>query len=690
MQPAAAVAAPAVLLNTDLVRPNAVAIAGRPQYFVVDNALLELATTTQPRSLPIVDDADAPVWRDRVTATKYWYAPSVEVVMPDPRGNAATSPFTFTFTRTGATGAGTAALSGTVQLTLQRTMSAATRDAIARLGNVQVQEVTPLNTSISLVIPYVGADDGRPKTTTVRGKVTAAGNRWTVTFDLLNEWVRLCYGSLSQAGFQAQPARIEAAWSFDAYVTVKKQRMDVVSGAKAAKPPAVMTSHAVLATNTHVAITPQVMATPAILDTIRKTTYATKTIVRQDRSDVLLPCDTLGAFYLETSSTGTAAVGCVDALRLGQATLRQYAEMAELATPGYRVFRSLQQPGRFLLLPAAYRITRYGASVPDKAFRPAVAVYSALDAANPANNRVVYHATLQPDIAPHERRSLRTMLGAHAANPLLEYPTEIAAETSYVWMLGGGANIEARTLKMPDGFQVTLSTDIPGALLVQSMLQTAGVSGSVTFQLPDGSRFQSLLVVDLRSVVGPWDSGPVTILVNGARARLINRIERPVEVSDLLVFPPLEGNEIAVERLLPPGGTHELDIPGGASEIYAISALPAVGPVVLEEIRSFVEDIHTSVVFLDLIDHAAHNLRELQIESRLKNVPGLNTLRPSGEPPSATTEFILPLTTYLANRTLQFRVTKTFTASPPHVTPWLDWDLDRSGNVVSLTWELVG
>ena len=679
------------LVASDLVRPNSVAIAGRPQFFIVDNALLELATTTQPRSLPIVDNPDAPVWRDRVTATKYWYAPAVEVVQPDPRGDAQTSPFTFTFTRTGATASGTAALSGTVQLTLQRSMSAATREAVAKLGNVQVQEVTPLNVSVSLIIPYVGADDGRQKTTTVRGRVTTSGTRWTVAFDLLNEWVRLCYGSLSQANFQAEPARIEASWSFDGYTTVKKQRLDLVSGAKAARPPAVMTSHVMLTTQPHVALTPHLVANPVVLETIRPTTYSTKTIVRQDRLDVLLPCNTLGAFYLETSSTGTAAVGCVDALRLGQATLRQYAEMAELATSRYRVFRSLQQPGRFLLLPAAYHITRYGASVPDKAFRPAVAVYSSLDASNPANNRVVYHATLQPDIPPHERRSLLTLLSAHAATPQIEYPTEIAAECSYVWMLGGGASVDPRALKMPDGFQVTLSTDIAGALLVQSMLQTAGVGGSVTFQLPDGTRFQSLLAVDLRSVVGPWETGPVTVAVNGSsRARLTNRIERPVEVADLLMFPPVEGQEIAVERLLPPGGTHELDVPGGAAEMFPISTQPTVGPVVLEEIRTFVEDIHTSIVFLDLIDHAAHNLRDLQIEARLRNVPGLNTLRPTGQPPSATTEFILPLTTYLANRTLQFRVTKTFTASPPHVTPWLDWDLDRSGNVVSLTWELVG
>lgn len=691
MQPAGiAMASPAALAASDIAKPVALAtVAGRPQHWLVDNAVVEVASASQARSLPIVENADAAIWRDRVTSNKYWYAPAVELVTPDPAGDAQSSPFTFTFTRTGATSTGTTALAGTVRLSLRRAMSAATRAALQPLAGAQAQEVPQLNIAISLVIPYISDGDGRLKTTTVRGRISTSGDTWTVTFDLLNEWVRLCYGSLSQAGFQAQAAQAEATWSFNAYVPIKQQQLEVVAGAKAARPPAALASHAVLMAQPAVGIRPQMHTNPAVLDALRRTRYAMKTIVRQARLDVLLPCDRFGAFYLESSSTGTTAVGCVDALRLGHATLRQYAEMPELASSTYRVFRSLQQPGRFLLLPEAYRVTRYAASAAEKAYRPAIAVYSALDAANPANNRVVFHATLQPDVPAHERRSLRTRLLAHARDPQIEYPTEIPADCSYVWTLGSGASVDPRVLKTPDGFQVTLATDLAGALLVRTMLQTAGVSGTAAFQLPDGTRLQTLLSVDLRDVIGPWDTGPIEISAASGRARLTNRIERPVEVSDLLIFPPLEGQEVAVERLIPPGGVHEMNVPGGAAELFALSTQPSVGPVVLEEIRSFVEDIHTSIVFLDLINHANHGLRELQVEARLKDVPGLNTLRLTGDPPSATTEFILPLTTFLASRTLQFRVTKTFTASAPQVTRWLDWDLDRNGNVVSLTWELV-
>jgi hypothetical protein len=157
----------------------------------------------------------------------------------------------------------------------------------------------------------------------------------------------------------------------------------------------------------------------------------------------------------------------------------------------------------------------------------------------------------------------------------------------------------------------------------------------------------------------------------------------------LLVFPPSAGQRVPVERLLPPGAVHEVVLSAGATEAIAVASQPSAGPIELEEIRSFIEDIETNVVFLDLINHAGHGLATVEVEARLKDVPGSTRVHFSGDPPSGAAEFILPLTKYLANRVVQFRVTKSFTASAAQVTPWIDWDLERSGNVVSLTWELV-
>jgi hypothetical protein len=46
----------------------------------------------------------------------------------------------------------------------------------------------------------------------------------------------------------------------------------------------------------------------------------------------------------------------------------------------------------------------------------------------------------------------------------------------------------------------------------------------------------------------------------------------------------------------------------------------------------------------------------------------------------------LPLTTYLADRTLEFRSTAAPIAGDPVLGPWRAWDLTARGNVVSLVW----
>jgi hypothetical protein len=45
-----------------------------------------------------------------------------------------------------------------------------------------------------------------------------SGDRITASVDLLDGWVRLCYGALAYPGFQAEPARLRVGWSFEAYV----------------------------------------------------------------------------------------------------------------------------------------------------------------------------------------------------------------------------------------------------------------------------------------------------------------------------------------------------------------------------------------------------------------------------------------------------------------------------------------
>ncbi len=748
MRPGASVARPQALVASDLVLVQS--IRGSVTHWLLDDLVLEALAESRPRDLPIVADPDAAAWPGRADPAQYWYAPTFTLVQPAPNVAREASPFLFTFERTGVTVSGQPALRGTVRFTLQAGMSDKTRSALQRLGNPKARPL-PIG---GLSVPFVDERDGRVKSHAFTADVTRAGETFTATVTLLNEWVRLCYGALSEPGFQAEMARLSVTCTFQAYVPLRKEDVELALAGKVAVTPFVRSvaeartvggpyldamegvyrhpmgevrlkreppqvtpvpapRSAQAASRAGTALVAATAARPVVLtaqpkprpvlvarplltlpqavaEVVDRTKYAVRTLARQERLEALYPCAGLGAFYVEKSATGEQAIGCRDALRLGQTSYRQYEEMTELAHARYRVYRSLQQPGRFLVLPAAYQITRYAPTEAGKAYRPVVAVYSSIDIAEPANNRVIFHATLQPDIPPFVRRELRTRLLAHAREPVVEYPTEVQADLDYAWTVDRSIKVEPSAVRTPDSFQVTLATDLAGALLVRTLLQAGGVHGSVSLRLPDGSVLQSPLMLGLDAITGPWETGPVETARVDGNLRLTNRTERTVDVSDLLVHDaPDVGRRVRVDTSLAPGASHTVALGGQAAEVYPVYSVPPGAPAALEEIRNVVEDIHTNVIFINLVRHENHGLSRLDVRARIKDVAGEYPVVMSGDPPQGAVDIILPLTTYLAQHTLQFQVTRTFQSGEVSVTPWLEWDLEQEGNIVSLTWELV-
>ncbi|MCY7393385.1 MAG: hypothetical protein LH647_18385, partial [Leptolyngbyaceae cyanobacterium CAN_BIN12] len=103
----------------------------------------------------------------------------------------------------------------------------------------------------------------------------------------------------------------------------------------------------------------------------------------------------------------------------------------------------------------------------------------------------------------------------------------------------------------------------------------------------------------------------------------------------------------------------------------------------------YVEDIHTNVAFLDLVNYDNHNLQRLEITAQLAGVVGTYAVSTNVTSRTVTVDLVLPLTVYLANRILQFQVTKILNTGEPTTTPWLTWDLTLQGNLISLTWEAI-
>jgi len=441
-------------------------------------------------------------------------------------------------------------------------------------------------------------------------------------------------------------------------------------------------------------VRPQMEIASNLQSLLRQKHYAKQTQVHVSEIDIYYPCETLGTFYQQDLGDRVISIGCQNSFSLGQTSFKLYelVDDPSLVSPYYQIYRSLCQPGRFLVLPAAYRITRYPPSEGERAYRPIVYLYSSLDASNESNNRCVVMASLQADLMPWVRKDLEIKLTRLHHTPRIEYVTELNSELTYTWSISGGiSSIQPQAAKLWDSFQITLSTDLTGGIQLQSMLSHGGVSAQVLFKLADGTTLSTSLQIDLANMTGPFVDGPLQTIIEGTTVKLTNRIKGGLNVSDLMVYgTAVNAQTIRVDRLLQLNDSITVELPVGFTEAYPIYTLQMSGPAEITEVTSFVEDIHTNVVFVNLVNYQNHNLKSLSLQVRIKEVPGSETSKSiSEEQPVSEVPFILPLTTYLDARTLQYLIKKTDTSDNITSTNWIDWDLKTHGNVISITWDLI-
>jgi hypothetical protein len=703
---AAVIATEAIPLPQSAIRPAALHYV-TPHVTFAANALPE----NNPLSLPVVNDLNAPLFIDRIKQSLRWYLPSVQLLSPAPSEAPDTSPFLFELERIGTTASGRPAIRARVRLTLELSMPAAVSTALARLPGVSAQPINIIQPSVVLRVPYIDEADGTLKRASYRGVTTVSGGRVQAVIELLNDAARTTYGSLSTEGFQTEPARVEFSYQFGCYSPVS-DRPTIVMGGKISA--AQFLPHLRDDSDTIPVITggrefryrPEkpglsavVMGSTAIpaghllisnvaTQLPQKIEYAQKTIIRQQNLDAFFACDRLGSFYREKQSSVVAAIGCAEAYRLGQASNRTYQEIPNLARAAYRVFRNLNQPGRFVLVPLTYQITRYSAEVTDCAYRPVILVYAVLDPESPEHNRIRYEAMLAPSISPVEYQELLYQLALEAQHPVLELPNMLASEAEYRWNLSSDLSVEVTTDRTPEYFHVGLSTDLASSLLLKSMIQNTGVSGEVRFTFEDGTILTSALSLNLAQITGPWPFGPIALRRDGGIVKLTNRIEGSLSVRDLVLFAAGRApTRIAVEKQLNSGAS--LDVPiTGAFDVACVDFATLGGvTATIEEIRSMIEDVQSNVVFVDLVNYDNYGLERLEVEARLKGVPGISRVRMENR--RGTVDFLLPLTTYLEARIVEYRVNKVFRSKPSEITAWLEWNMETNNNIVSITWDSI-
>jgi hypothetical protein len=197
-------------------------------------------------------------------------------------------------------------------------------------------------------------------------------------------------------------------------------------------------------------------------------------------------------------------------------------------------------------------------------------------------------------------------------------------------------------------------------------------------------------------VTGPWERGPVEIVREGAVARLVNRVETPVAVTEVRAWG--EGGllgAVAVEAELAPGEAREVALPAGTVEAHPV--LPDVrgAHAALTERRIFAQDVRTNVVFVNQVNYAAQGVRRLDVRARLRGLPEEHEVRwrsaeGAEQPAVGEIALVLPLGEYLARRVLEIDVRRTPVEGEPVQTGWREiGDLLERGNVVSLTSELI-
>lgn len=725
-----------------IVHPNP-SVIHKPEivseHVMLDDVRIELPQKERPVSLPVVHDVNAPWWHDRMSQNKCWYAPEFELISPSPTDDPVNSSFLFSFRRTGVTSTGEPALRASIRLSLRQVMSKETSSALSRENHDNNQPVSFETLSVFLLIPFIDQESGQVRVHVFSAVSEEIGGTVTATLSLLNDWVRLAYGALAMEGFQSIPPRVRVAYTFRGYVPVREKDLELAYGGKALYTPVLYSASDVnsfqgrsffdattltyvqpktelryhretdghvtrsdrkaspdmLARPTSVAVKP-VLSTAAVVrpqleivssiaTLLQKVKYSIRTQVRWQTMPVLLPCNRLGRFYQEIRNGVPATIGCQNALTLGETLYRQYEEIIEMRTSRYRVYRSLQQPGHFLVNPAAYCIGRRSANESDP-YRPLLFLHALIDTEVPANNQVEMRTTLQPDLFMFERKKIFEILQLYDPQPVIHYPTEVTTESVITeWLVD--PSITTETLEANSFFiSAYFRMDLPRWQLTKNILNHPGLMGSVRFEFFDGTILEANLMVKLDHIRGPWEQGPLEKMAGNGKIKITNRSERTIDIRDLVQYSGRGiAQKIPVEISLSPGQTHTVQ---ASNEMEPVYSYPPGDPVAIEEIRSFVEDIHSNIIFINLLNMAQHNLIRLDVEARIQGINEQYRAQLTGDMPVADIPVILPLTTYLENRTLEFRVIKIFSNKQAEMTEWMVWDLDTTVPV-SLTQDLL-
>ncbi len=636
-------------VRPDVLRPQPF-IPLRPQ--VPGHGTLQTFTPLAPVAEPggpVLVDAE-PLMKDRADASLRWYVPMWAFDAPTRGATPEEATFLFRVRSDGHTSDGREAIVASISFRLRETMPAATREAAGGLAPDAVRPVALDDLRVSLGVPF--RDPGQAEHTEYHpaASVTRSGGFLDVTFELRDQWARMAYGCLSTSGFQSGPAQLVVTATHRGWRSEPWSR--VLGGAKVMglggaggvlKRPAITQ----LAQNRLT-----VMGRPLLLDAVhiapllQPRWVAGQATVTLPPIDAFVDCGAAGDLYRRVDGVQESAIGCQSAFSLGQGDPRTHEPVEVVAAGTWaKVLRSLTRPRVFLVVPNVHCVGRYGPGSGERAYTPTLLLSSTLDADDPGNIRCVLAAGLQPDLPPHVRAAIADELGAAEGGPVqIETPWQAGLTPTLTWAVPGKVQVEA--VPSDTGFAVLLDTDIPGFLVLQSLLRTGGVSGLARWTLPDGTEVTSTLRLALDRITGP-ESGVIQITGSGVQRQLTNRLGRRVAVEEVRTGRRVIAN---VGRVLQPAEALDVTLSEDVHDLVVVAEVEP-GAETLEEMRAYVEDLQLKLTLVAEAAIAAGN--SVAVAVHLVDDVDIRTVTLNASHRQDEVVFTLPLTRYLSNPALQ-------------------------------------
>jgi hypothetical protein len=436
--------------------------------------------------------------------------------------------------------------------------------------------------------------------------------------------------------------------------------------------------------------------------------FVKRRLVFENTAAADIPCRTSGhQFQLEEADGGTRRVlGCEPpwdpSFRAG-ARFRE-VPVATLSIPErlareVRVFESLEEVARFLVVPRSYVITRT-----TDTNVPALSLTSVLDPEDPMRSRVTFDFVVAPDLLESDMARLQVACAEHASRldgrpPILGFPTVLPTPLELDWV----DPFMSAALPIVDGDAVVLTAvanSVAEAAAVVERLRglDSAPNAALRFALDETATVASAVLLRLDRTTGP--ALQLEGSAGGGFTEITNTIESPVVVSALVFVDP-EGSQVHTvdlpeQKRLEPGESFSFVVPDGeAGRVSAEYEILEEPSLTLTERRVDVGVLEVRIgIDTDLQPDEEHAARVGEPTSRLESV-NVELRRESEASDTVTLSvaggtfdtdalpLLVPLDRYLdpSQRKVDFRASFSFEDGTELQSEWGEHDYGASTNL---------